>query len=91
MHREFKSQGFELLPLSSVCSGQYFYGKQHRDLGKVTLTSTHMWPSLALRVPSFLCPFPHQAKDTLKHSHLLMTTNVPVGALHPLSTTIPDL
>ena len=55
------------------------------------LISMHMQPSLALRVPSFLCPFLHQAKDTLKHSHLLMTTNVLVGALHPLSTAIPDL
>lgn len=90
MHREFKTYGFEQLLLSSVHSVQYLMVNDKRDLRKVMLISTHTCPSLALQVPSFLCPFPHHTKDTLKHSHLLKTTNVLTGVLPPLSTTIPD-
>lgn len=91
MHREFKPEGSEQLLLNSV-----------PPVHRVTVTTlgrpqegdagfhAHM-PSLALRVLSFLCPFPLQAKDTLKYSHLLMTTNILVGAPHSLSTTILDL
>lgn len=90
MHREFKTYGFEQLLLSSVHSVQYLMVNYKRDLRKVMLISTHTCPSLALWVPSFLCPFPHHTKDTPKHSHLLKTINVLTGVLPPLPTTIPD-
>lgn len=51
------------------------------------LISTHTGP--ALKFPSFLSPFPHQSKDTLKYSHLLVATNA--LALPMLSRAVPAL
>lgn len=51
------------------------------------LLSTHTCS--ALQLPNFLSPFPHQPKDTTKHSYFFVTTNVP--ALPLLSTAVPAL